>query len=115
MKKAYARSVEVYGEQGFLFREAGWFAEKLVQEGKAERICQGKLVRALRLLSPNNPDSGHETVSTLLKFSRLGQTRDTGTTYMMREYGSRTFAPRQARRFMLQVLAEAGAEIRKCR
>ncbi len=115
MAKTYAKSVEVYGERGFLFREAGWFAEKLVQQGNAERICKGKVVRALRLISPLNPEQGHERVSKLKKYSSLGQAADTGMTYMMREFASHQFAPRKAQRLFLQVLVDAGAEVRRAR
>lgn len=115
MAKTYASSVEVYGEIGFIYRESRpGFAQRMVQDGKAERICKGKVVRALRLISPLNPEQGHERVSSLKRYSSLGQAHDTGMSYIMREYSSHQFAPQKAQRLFLNVLAGAGAEIKRC-
>lgn len=115
MAKTYASSVEVYGEIGFIYRESRpGFAQRMVQDGKAERICKGKVVRALRLISPLNPEQGHERVSSLKRYSSLGQAHDTGMSYIMREYSSHEFAPQKAQRLFLNVLASAGAEIKRC-
>lgn len=108
----YAARVKVYGERGYLFTEASWYAERLVKASKAERIGKGR-IEAVRLTSPLNPEEGHERVSSLKRYSNLGQAQDAGMSYVMREYASRQFAPRQAQRLFLQVLADAGADIRR--
>lgn len=107
----YAARVKVYGERGYLFTEASWYAERLIKASKAERIGKGR-IEAVRLISPLNPEEGHERVSSLKRYSSLGQAHDTGMTYMMREYGSKQFAPKKAMRMLREDLVRHGAVLR---
>jgi hypothetical protein len=110
----YARDVQLFGERGFIRRIPSHIAARLKREHLADRICTGRVIRAMKLTPPIIQDIRTKFGIKLSQTGRTheehlgGRTQRPTISHQMRvlDEAKRLYAPAAYRDLYLSVLTE---------